>query len=111
MIQEIEQQIEEVIAILEKHPEGLSRGQITEKISFSINGKTLQRRLLALAEEGRIAREGIKKATRYYPSIISIETHKGHLKNNSANIFSPKSEEKLKFLALLQTDCKSDLYY
>ena len=98
MIQEIEQQIEEVIAILEKHPEGLSRGQITEKISFSINGKTLQRRLLALAEEGRIAREGIKKATRYYPSIISIETHKGHLKNNSANIFSPKSEEKLKFL-------------
>lgn len=100
MTQEIEQQNEEIITLLGKHPEGLSRGQVSEILNFTINGKTLQRRLTALVDEDRIARKGERKATRYHPLEVSIETGKRHLKDNSANIFSPKSQEKLKFLEM-----------
>lgn len=98
MTQEIEQQYKEIIALLGKHPEGLSRGKISENMRFSINDKTLQRRLTALFDNGRIARKGERKATRYHPIEASIETNKGHLKDITANIFSSKSQEKLKFL-------------
>lgn len=98
MTQEIEQQNEEIITLLGKHPEGLSRGQVSERLNFTINGKTLQRRLTALVDEDRIARKGERKATRYHPVEVSIATEKRHLKDNFANIFSTKSQEKLKFL-------------
>jgi Fic family protein len=98
MTQEIEQQSEEIITLLGKNPEGLSRGHISESLSFTINDKTLQRRLTALVDEGRIARKGERKATRYHPLEASIESNKEHLKDSSANIFSPKSQEKLKFM-------------
>lgn len=98
MTQEIEQQNKEIIALLGRHPEALSRGQISENLSFSIKDKTLQRRLTALVEDGRIARIGERKATRYHPLGASIETVIGHLKDATASIFSPLSQEKLKFL-------------
>lgn len=98
MKQEIEQQNEEIITLLGKHPEGLSRGQISDNLRFPINNKTLQRRLTALADDDRIARTGERKATRYHPIEASIETSKGHLKDKISDIFSPKSQKKLKFL-------------
>ncbi|HHJ19559.1 MAG TPA: hypothetical protein ENJ84_06985, partial [Gammaproteobacteria bacterium] len=98
MTQEIEQQNEEIINLLGTHPEGLSRGQVSENLNFSINDKTLQRRLTALVEDGRIAKKGERKATRYHPLEASIETSKGHLKDKISDIFSPKSQKKLKFL-------------
>lgn len=98
MTQEIEQQNEEIITLLGKHPDGLSRGQVSKSLGFTINEKTLQRRLTALVDEGRIAKKGERKATRYHPLKSAIETSKGHLKDNSTNIFSPFSQEKLKFL-------------
>ena len=98
MKQEIEQQNEEIINLLGNHPEGLSRGRISELLSFSIHDKALQRRLVTLVDNGRIARTGERKATRYHSIESPIETDKGHLKDASANIFSPKSQEKLKFL-------------
>ena len=98
MTQEIEQQNEEIITLLGKHPEGLSRGQVSENISFTINYKTLQRRLSALVDEDRIVRKGERKATRYHPLETSIETEKEDLKDNLVNIFSPKSQKKLNFL-------------
>lgn len=51
MIQEIEQQIEEIINVLGEHPEGLSRGQISRKLRFTISDKTLQRRLTSLFDD------------------------------------------------------------
>ncbi|MFK7972093.1 MAG: Fic family protein, partial [Bacteroidia bacterium] len=101
MAQDIEQQNEEIVNLLGRHAEGLSRGKISEKIGFSINDKTLQRRLTALVNENRIARKGERKATRYHPLEVSIEAGKGHLKDNSANIFSPRGRQKLKFLDTL----------
>ncbi len=98
MTQEIKQQEDEIIATLENHPEGISRGEITEKLSFTINNKTLQRRLATLSGTGRITKSGEKKTTRYYPSQTSAEINKGHLKDTPANIFSVKSQEKLQFL-------------
>ena len=98
MTQKIEQQNKEIITLLGKHPEGLSRRQIAEKLNFIAHVKTLQRRLTALADDDRIARKGERKATRYHPLKTSIETVKGDLKDSLTNIFSPKSQKKLKFL-------------
>ncbi len=98
MTNEIEQQIDEIIAILDSHPDGLTRGQVSDKLSFTIHDKTLQRRLAALTDEGRITKKGERKATRYFPSQVSSEAGKGHLRDNSANIFSPESQETLQFL-------------
>jgi len=98
MRQEIEQQNEEIINLLGKHPEGLSRGQTSENLSFSINDKTLQRRLTALVKNDRIVRKGERKATRYYPLQAFIGTDTGDLKDAQAIVFSLSSQEKLKFL-------------
>lgn len=98
MTQYIKQQKEEVIIILGSNPEGLSRGQISEMLNFDINNKTLQRRLAALVDDGRIAIRGERKAARYYPLQAHTETDKGRLKDKAANIFSPASQERLKFL-------------
>jgi len=59
--QETDHQIGEITTILGNHPEGLFRGQLSEKLSFSINDKTLQRRLDALVCDGRVAKKGEKK--------------------------------------------------
>ena len=98
MAQKIEQQNEEIITVLGKNPEGLSRGKISEFLNFIINDKTLQRRLTSLVDDGRITKKGERKATRYHPLEAPIETNKGYLKDSVANVFSPKSQEKLKFL-------------
>ena len=74
MKQEIEQQNEEIINLLGNHPEGLSRGRISELLSFSIHDKALQRRLVTLVDNGRIARTGERKATRYHSIESPIET-------------------------------------
>jgi len=84
MTHEIEYQREEIITFLDKHPEGLSRSQVSAGLGFSINDKTLQRRLTALVDAVCIARKGERKATRYYPL--------------EASTFSSNSQEKLKFL-------------
>lgn len=42
MTQEIERQNQEIITLLSENPEGLSRGQISKSLSFTINDKTLQ---------------------------------------------------------------------
>jgi prophage maintenance system killer protein len=98
MMQQTEQQNEEIIAILSRHPNGLSRGQVSDLLNFSMNTKTLQRRLAMLADEGRIAKKGERSATRYHPIGAYIETDKGHLKDSSTKIFSPMSQNSLKFL-------------
>lgn len=98
MTQDIEQQNKEIINLLDRSPEGLSRGQVHENIGFSINEKTLQRRLKALVDSGRIAKEGDRKATRYYSLELPVEEFKGQLKDISPNIFGPQSQERLKFL-------------
>lgn len=98
MAQKTEQQKQEIVTLLSKHPEGLSRSQVSENLGFSINSKTLQRRLISLVDDGQIARKGERKAARYYPEQVSIETFKGQIKDNQAIIFSSNSQLILKFL-------------
>lgn len=98
MTQNNEQQTEEIVALLANHAEGIARGQIATKLTFTINSKTLQRRLATLVKEGRIKKEGDRKATRYYPSEASIETTGDHLRDTLPAIFSPESQERLDFL-------------
>ncbi len=100
MTQDTERQMDEIVTILENNPAGFSRGKIAENLSFSLNYKTLQRRLASLIAEGRILKTGEKKATKYYPVKMPIETDKGQTKDKAHEIFSPKSQDALKFLEI-----------
>lgn len=95
MTQKIEQQNVAIVTIMDNNPNGLSRVQVADKLKFFLNEKTLQRRLTALVNEGRIVKNGERKATRYHPF---KETDKGHIKDNLLNIFSSTSQNKLQFL-------------
>lgn len=65
MSQEIERQKEEIISLLGNSPEGFSRGQISKKLPFFVNYKTLQRRLAALIADGKVTRTGGLDIIRY----------------------------------------------
>jgi Fic family protein len=98
MTPDAQKEIEEIMAILAKNPEGVSRGQVLEFISFSINTKTLQRRLSYLVGANLIVKKGERKATKYYPYNVSQKQIKGHLTDTSHEIFSAKSQKTLRFL-------------
>jgi len=98
MTPDAQKEIDEIIAILEKNPEGLSRGKISENISFSINSKTLQRRLSSLADAGVILKKGDRKATKYYPAKVFQKENKGQIRDKAHDIFNQKSQNVLKFL-------------
>jgi len=98
MTPDAQKEIDEIIAILEKNPEGLSRGKISENISFSINSKTLQRRLSSLADAGVILKKGDRKATKYYPAKVFQKENKGQIRDKAHEIFNQKSQNVLKFL-------------
>lgn len=89
---------ENIIALLEKHPEGLSRGKISEALDFQINSKTLQRRLANLADQGLIIKTGERKAAKYYPISMPPKENKGHSGTTAYEIFSPDSQNAVKFL-------------
>ena len=72
MRENIAGQLNEITDLLACHPEGLARGQIASALAFSINYKTLQRRLAALAASGQVVMKGDKKAARYYPGKIAL---------------------------------------
>lgn len=91
-------EIEKILAILELNPEGLSTRQISDLIEYSRNYKTLQRRLVSMSDDGLILKVGEKKARKYYPVNASKKEFIGHLTDNVHEIFSPESQNNLKFL-------------
>ena len=101
MSSDAQREIEEILAILDRNPEGLSTSQISELIGFSRNLKTLQRRLVSLSDDGLIVKMGEKKARKYYPFNVSNKKNNGHLTDNTNQIFSPESQKTLKFLDTL----------
>jgi len=98
MASEAQRKIEEILAILEKNPEGLSISQISEFIRFSGNYKTMQRRLVSLSDAGLILKIGDKKARKYYPLKRAPKKNNGQIKDKTYEIFSLKSQNFLKFL-------------
>lgn len=98
MSKKTDQQYEEILGILEAHPEGLHRGEISDLLKNSINDKTLQRRLAELASDGKLTIEGIKRGTKYFPAHRSVEPLEVELRDISNEIFSEPSQTVLKFL-------------
>lgn len=92
---------QEIIAILGKHPRGLHRGDIAEKLTISIGSKTLQRRLASLVESGEIKKSGDRRATKYFligQKETILGTVKPFNKDKSHPIFSKSSQEALSYL-------------
>lgn len=98
MASDAQREAEEILAILEKNTGGLSTSQISEITIFSINYKTLQRRLSRLSDAGLILKIGEKKARKYYPLHMSKKQNNGHLTDTTHHIFSQKSQNILNFL-------------
>ncbi len=98
MVLETHNQIEEILVVLAQNPEGLSTSEISELLSFSVNYKTLQRRLVSMSDDGLILRSGEKKARKYYPANTSKKEDFGRFMDGSHQIFSQKSQNILKFL-------------
>jgi len=99
MTSDSKQKSDEILAILEKNPQGLSSSKISDLIKFYNNYKTLQRRLVSLSEAGLIFKSGEKKARKYYPSSMSKIENNGQIMDKIHGIFSPNSQNFLKFLA------------
>jgi Fic family protein len=94
MSDRIEQQYREILTILNAHPGGIHRGEISDLLEKSINNKTLQRRLAELASDEKVTVKGIKRGTKYFPAQL-LETNLRVINNE---IFSPISRIVLKFL-------------
>ncbi|MEE8056273.1 MAG: Fic family protein, partial [Pseudomonadales bacterium] len=91
-------QLEEILKILERYPEGLSLGEIASHLSFSLNNKTLQRRLLALLNAKKIRKEGERRGTKYFPLETNVRENEDEDKDIPHEIFSNESLDVLKFL-------------
>lgn len=98
MSNKIERELSKIESAINRHADGFAKGQIAEIIDFTIEDKTLQRRLATLVDAGRILRKGQRKAARYY-SVESLSSSiKGQKELLSDNIFSKSSQSVLKFL-------------
>lgn len=95
MSAEIEKQLEEILKVLERNPGGLRRGAIADKLSYPLNVKTLQRRLVRLLKTGLIGKEGDRRASKYF--IVAARV-KAEIPEDSETIFSEDSQEVLKRL-------------
>lgn len=100
MVQDAQRQIDEIVALLQQYPEGLPRGKVAEKLSFSINSKTLQRRLSSLADAGFLLKKGDRKAARYYPAKTPEQLEQGQIRDKIHEVFSPESQTALEFLEI-----------
>ena len=63
----VKTQIDEIERLIAAHPDGLSRPEIVELLSFSLPKRTLQRRFSKLLDDRRISRKRDKTVYRYYP--------------------------------------------
>ena len=66
-----QQQIEAILELLQE--KGLSIEQIEENLNFSIERRTLQRRLKELKESNRLLTKGEARSTRYFPKVKKYE--------------------------------------
>ena len=66
MSAKIEKQLEEILKALGHNPGGLDRRAISDKLSFSLNTRTLQRRLAHLLKTGAIGKEGGRRSSKYF---------------------------------------------
>jgi len=98
MSDKIEHQTREILVILDTHPQGLHRGEISDLLENSINNKTLQRRLAKLARDEKVIIAGIKRGTKYFPAHQSIKHPETRLRDINSEIFSKSSQAVLKFL-------------
>jgi len=62
----VQQEMSSIVALIAEVGEPVGLGEIKKLLSFSINKKTLQRRIKSLVEEGNIYTDGTKNNTKYY---------------------------------------------
>ena len=93
----IEKQLEEILKVLGHNPGGLDRCAISDKLSFSLNPRTLQRRLAHLLKTGAIGKEVGRRSSKYF--IVAAGT-KAETPEHSGSqaVFSEDSQGAIKRL-------------
>ena len=67
-----EQELAEIEAVVRAHPGGITLGEIAAALKTAIPTRTLQHRLKALTDSGRLVREGERRWAKYrLPTIIA----------------------------------------
>lgn len=98
MSAKIEKQLEEILNVLGHNPGGLDRCAISGKLGFSLNTRTLQRRLAHLLKTGLIGKEGDRRASKYFIVAPGVKTEIPEESDISEAIFSEDSRGVLKRL-------------
>lgn len=89
-------QLDNIVRLLEEHPDGLSRLDIGGHLEFTIPARTLQRRLSKLVLDKRIIRHRRQNIFIYRAGANDVQT--STKKKVPRETFSEKSEDILKFL-------------
>ena len=76
------EQLDDILSVLAKQPNGLSRSDLLNSLKNSIHYKTLQRRLNTLIEKGKVFKLGEKKATRYFPATSTDQETERYIKRH-----------------------------
>ena len=97
MSAEIEKQLEEILKVLGHNPGGLDRCAISDKLSFSLNTRTLQRRLAHLLKTRAIGKEGGRRSSKYF--IVAAGAKAETLEHSGSQaVFSKDSQGAIKRL-------------
>jgi len=96
----IELELSLIESVITEASEPLSRGEVSDRLTFEITGKTLQRRLKKLAEDARISKSGEKKGVKYFPVEVDSKRSGKQVGKKPVDgvILSSKSLEKLAVL-------------
>lgn len=110
MTQTIRSQIEEIERLVGRHPDGLTIVEITEKLIFPIQKRTLQRRLAKLIAEKRITKSREHNVFRYYPQISTKVLTLPTTKPIWQEFFCEENKKLLSFLETPSSN-RSYVYY
>lgn len=97
MSAKIEKQLEEILKVLGHNPGGLDRRAISDKLSFSLNTRTLQRRLAHLLKTGDIGKEGGRRSSKYFIVAVGAKAENPEHSGSQA-VFSEHSQGAIKRL-------------
>ena len=122
-----ESETQTILDVIKNYPDGISRGELQQQLSFQMSGSTLYRRLRELVENQEIGKKGKRSGTKYFlirknlDSLqiknqvsrlekTNISDHETKSTNFSSHIFNPQNIEILEYLKTPVYARKSSTY-
>ncbi len=81
-----------LVNVIEQHPEGVSAEELLQQAGVMLQRRSLQRRLAALLEQGRIRVQGQARAVRYFP-VLPTSSSVAAVPSDEVETYVPVSAE------------------